>query len=261
MFGKTKKLKQTISELQFMLSEKNKELEQLKKSVSIQNVLPTGYKLEGNNNKIIIVENGHERELKKDEKIPGLRIYWKSSNSIAKIHFPIKFLDCLLYISADNCYFEICSSKHVIDWHTEFCLTCKGSKIIIGENLSTGQNCLFGGFSSENLTITIGNDCMFSKNVIIRSADGHTIFNPQTNEVLNSGSDTCIGNHVWIGQGVSVAKGSHVPENCIVGEKSLICKKFSKPGCILGGVPAKVLKENVDWSRLNEPDFLRQSKK
>jgi hypothetical protein len=32
MFGKTKKLKQTISELQFMLSEKNKELEQLKKN-------------------------------------------------------------------------------------------------------------------------------------------------------------------------------------------------------------------------------------
>ena len=116
MFGKTKKLKQTISELQFMISEKNKELEQLKKSVSIQNVLPTGYKLEGNNNKIIIVENGHERELKKDEKIPGLRIYWKSSNSIAKIHFPIKFLDCLLYISADNCYFEqnVIWSRHSI---------------------------------------------------------------------------------------------------------------------------------------------------
>ena len=32
MFGKTKKLKQTISEVQFMLSEKNKELEQLKKN-------------------------------------------------------------------------------------------------------------------------------------------------------------------------------------------------------------------------------------
>ena len=32
MFGQTKKLKQTISEVQFMLSEKNKELEQLKKN-------------------------------------------------------------------------------------------------------------------------------------------------------------------------------------------------------------------------------------
>lgn len=32
MFGKTKKLKQTIPEVQFMLSEKNKELEQLKKN-------------------------------------------------------------------------------------------------------------------------------------------------------------------------------------------------------------------------------------
>lgn len=40
MFGKTKKLKQTISELQFMLSEKNKELEQLKKMPELSVIIP-----------------------------------------------------------------------------------------------------------------------------------------------------------------------------------------------------------------------------
>lgn len=87
MFGKTKKLKQTISELQFMLSEKNKELEQLKKSVSIQNVLPTGYKLEGNNNKIIIVENGHERELKRMRKFPDCEFIGKVQTVLQKFIF------------------------------------------------------------------------------------------------------------------------------------------------------------------------------
>lgn len=246
MFGKTKKLKQTISELQFMLSEKNKELEQLKKSVSIQNVLPTGYKLEGNNNKIIIVENGHERELKKDEKIPGLNLIINGNNNYVKIKLPLEAINSSIEIGNDNVHVEIGPSRHFVDVFIH-CSFSDGQKCVIGPHTTiSGANIILDECSS----CFIGEDCKLSNSIRIWGSDGHAIMDKDTKEFLNKPSHpVIIGNKCWIGEAVRIQKGAIIPDNTIVGAGSIVTKKFTEENTIIAGNPAKIIKQNVIWSR------------
>ena len=50
--------------------------------------------------------------------------------------------------------------------------------------------------NSSNTQINIGDDCMISYNVKIRTNDGHTIYDNSTKEILNHAQNITIGNHV-----------------------------------------------------------------
>ena len=43
-------------------------------------------------------------------------------------------------------------------------------------------------------------------------------------------------------------KGAKVAPHSIVGACAMVTKAFEEPHCALAGVPAKVVKTNVDWS-------------
>lgn len=71
----------------------------------------------------------------------------------------------------------------------------------------------------ENISVSIGNNCLISTVVHIRASDGHTIYsaiNPK--EILNASSKCIkIGNHVWVGQNALITKDVIIPNNCVVG--------------------------------------------
>ena len=207
------------------------------------------YILEGENNKIIVVENGKERVLQPHEKIPGLRVSWIGSNCTAKIHLPIKFLNTLLYVRGDNSYFEIQSTPFTIDWDTEFSLCYSNSKIIIGKDFSCGRSCYFGGFNDNNQSIIIGDGCMFSHNIRTTVSDGHVMYSELTHQILNKAKDIKIGNHVWIGGNVRILKGVTLSDDTIVGTMTLLNKPFLESNVIIAGIPAKIIERNVNWSR------------
>lgn len=58
---------------------------------------------------------------------------------------------------------------------------------------------------------------------------------------LISNSRTIIGNDVWIGKNVILKKGITLADGVIVGAGSVVTKDFP-PYCIIGGVPAKIIK-------------------
>lgn len=122
----------------------------------------------------------------------------------------------------------------------------RNSSLFIGKG-STTVNCSF--YALEGRAIKIGRDCMFSSGVIIRTSDEHTIFNINTHERLNTAQDIIIGNHVWLGEGVTVNKGVQIPDNVIFGSKALITKGKYFCNAIYAGVPAKLIKLNVGWDR------------
>lgn len=59
--------------------------------------------------------------------------------------------------------------------------------------------------------------------------------------------DIRIGDNCYIGSAVRMAPGSSVGNNAIVALGSVVVHKFAEENVLLGGQPAKVLREDHDW--------------
>jgi acetyltransferase-like isoleucine patch superfamily enzyme len=102
--------------------------------------------------------------------------------------------------------------------------------------------------SCEGTSIKIGNDCMFSNDIEIRSSDSHSIINLK-GERINRAKNIIIGNHVWLTAHVRVLKGSIIPSNCIIGNSSLVSSKLNDENAIYAGIPCKTVKDKVNWNK------------
>ncbi len=107
---------------------------------------------------------------------------------------------------------------------------------------------LHGGFINENVQITcgatieIGKDCAIGRDVVIRSYDGHVILK----EGYSISEPIKIGNHVWIGQGASILKGVTIGEGAVIAAGAVVTKDVA-PHTVVGGVPAKLINEEIYW--------------
>lgn len=90
--------------------------------------------------------------------------------------------------------------------------------------------------------INVGEDVAISENVIIRDSDNHGIISP--NHV--KAKPINIGNHVWIGMNSIILKGVTIGDGAIIAAGAVVTKDVP-PKTIVAGVPAKVIKENIDW--------------
>jgi acetyltransferase-like isoleucine patch superfamily enzyme len=90
--------------------------------------------------------------------------------------------------------------------------------------------------------ISIGHDVAISENVSIWDSDAHSI---KGKEHLMT-QPIVIGNKVWIGTNVTILKGVTIGDGAIIAAGAVVTNDI--PGkCLAGGIPAKVLKENVVW--------------
>lgn len=97
--------------------------------------------------------------------------------------------------------------------------------------------------------IVIGENCMLSRDISINTTDFHSIIDMNLNKKTNPDKNVLIGNHVWIGNRVYVNKDATIGANSIVAAKSVVPGKFFEENSIIGGIPAKVIKEGVTWDR------------
>jgi acetyltransferase-like isoleucine patch superfamily enzyme len=97
--------------------------------------------------------------------------------------------------------------------------------------------------------ISIGTDCMFAYDIDIRSGDSHSIIDTHTNKRINYAQDVVIGNHVWVAAHVSILKGVTLANNSVVATRSVVTKSFEQENTLIGGMPAKVIKEHITWDR------------
>lgn len=111
-----------------------------------------------------------------------------------------------------------------------------------------GHLILNGGFINENVQITcgatieIGEGATIGRDVNIRSFDGHTIIK----DGYKISEPIKIGNHVWIGQGASILKGVTIGDGAIISAGAIVTKDVPAKS-IVGGIPAKIIKENIEW--------------
>ena len=198
------------------------------------------------NNKIYVIKNGKKKLL--FGKIKGLRVKFRGRNNTVEIAYPTCFRNSVFCISGENNLIKIDETKYTINnLEIDMDNPCKNKTVHIKKNVSmTGAE--IHSWESDS-KIIIGEDCMLSWGISIRSGDGHIITNKNSTEKINFGKDCIIGNHVWIGQNVHITKNVKIGNNCIIGECSVVTKSFEEDNIAIAGVPAKIIKRDIDWIR------------
>ncbi len=114
----------------------------------------------------------------------------------------------------------------------------EGGTLRLGNDSFINSNCKIRCHKA----ITIGDGCAISHDVTIMDSDAH---------YLNGSKNTrpiVIGNHVWIGTRVTILSGITIGDGAVIAAGALVLSDVL-PGSLVGGVPAKVLKNKVDWSK------------
>ena len=127
-----------------------------------------------------------------------------------------------------------------------------GAELQIGSGFTMARKCEF--VIGVGTAIVIGEDCMFSHHIFLRSNDAHSIFDVRTGENINSTEEIrknrkiVIGNHVWLGMHSIILYNTEIGDGSIIGAGSIV--KGSIPNnCIAAGNPAKVIRKDIAWSR------------
>lgn len=201
------------------------------------------------NNKIIIIaKDGTRREV---SSVPGCVIKFNGSNNCLELYEPIKSLELDIQVVNDF-HLIIEPALNLLKLNIRqpdcFSMPMRGNLVHIGRGCST-SNWMHIHLMSDGGNVIIGNDCLFSWGCEIRTGDHHTILKQGTREVLNHSQDVVIGNHVWFGSDVCMTKGAMIPDNSVVGMRSLVTKKFTEPNVVIAGSPARVVRTGIDWDR------------
>ena len=155
----------------------------------------------------------------------------------------------IIILGSNNCL--TLGEKVMVYESASFELEGSNTSINIGKNTTIGSANFMIGESDTN--INIGEDCMLSRNIILSTSDYHSIISLETKERINPPKNITIKNHVWIGYSAYISKGAIIGNNCIVASHAYVGGKKFKDHTILGGLPAKQLRENINWSREKLP--------
>lgn len=214
--------------------------------------------IKGKNNRLFLITDKEEKLLSDGQQIPGFRIFVRGDNNEIKIYSNPFMSNNEVNISGNSCRFVLNKTNYSVQWACFLFIGSDNSSVEIGKDISVG-GCTVT-IVENNSRVVIGNDCMLAYDVNIRNSDGHTITDKSGN-ILNRAEDVIIGNHVWLAHRATLLKGSVIPDGSVVGSCSLVTKQFKENGCIIAGVPAKILKKGILWDRHDIDDYEKKSGK
>ena len=125
----------------------------------------------------------------------------------------------------------------------QYLLEDHGSRLEIGSSATIFSPMIV---VCESGNIRIGNDCLIAYGTDIRNSNAHSILEATTRARINPAADVVIADHVWIGNGAQILKGVEIGPRAIVAARSVVTKNVAA-GTLVDGLPAHVIRENVDW--------------
>lgn len=134
---------------------------------------------------------------------------------------------CRFWLSRDKrCYWPVHNSS----------LVTHPNNIFVGINSKLGVQA--NNYIQGNGCIYIGNYVMIARNVGIISAN-HDVYD----HTKHYDKEVRIDNYCWIGMNVVIMPGVHLGPRTVVGAGSVVTKSFPDGYCVIGGNPAKLIKE------------------
>lgn len=188
----------------------------------------------------------------KPEDIPGLTVSFLDDTGLLEIHEPYKFIKSKIIVGK-KCTVKIGPNSTIKESLT--ILTKNRNNITIGKNFNVRSAELICR-SEPNIQISIGDDFLGSSQIIFRASDAHTVYSLDSKKPINEPrKGIFVGNHVWMGQRVTVLKDATIPDNCVISFGALVTAKEFSENSIIAGVPARVIKTNINWSSYNTANY------
>ncbi len=184
---------------------------------------------------------------------------------------------CKIVLHGGNHHIQFGSNIHIANT-ASITIVCNqgvphqgGTSCIIGDNVSiwndghldinllSGSSCSIGArtsFGNGNITIKsienghikIGKNCMFSYGIRLMQNDYHLLFDKKTGKCINNPRNIVVGDHVWIGENVTLLHGAQIGSVCMIGYGSITSGSFAN-NTLLAGHPAKILRYDICWAR------------
>ena len=159
--------------------------------------------------------------------IPYFEFLYQTSDYQNKVNFEFWFKQKVLNLGNNKkAYWPVHLTSEVND----------AQNILVGVDAYPGimKGCYIQGRGG----IIIGDYTQIAPNVIIVSAN-HDIYDSRKHIYAS----VKIGKYCWIGAGAKIMPGVEIGDWTIVGAGAVVTKSFSEGYCIIGGVPAKKIKE------------------
>lgn len=131
------------------------------------------------------------------------------------------------------------------------CQFAPGLILFIGENayMKIGDNFTVSHDTKIYIKdkLIVGDDNMWSYYNVIMDNDGHTIYD-NDGILVNSNKPVVFGNHVWMGCGCKILKGTCIADNNVIASGSIINTQYSANNCIITS-KNKIIRRNIIWDR------------
>jgi acetyltransferase-like isoleucine patch superfamily enzyme len=115
----------------------------------------------------------------------------------------------------------------------------------IGDRTTIGQ----ARMNAANADLVIGDDCQLSEDVIVQASDQHAIVEQEGGApVFGHRRHVRIGRHVWLGRRTMVLPDVTIGQGSVV-ESGAVVRSDVPANVLVGGSPAQVLREKIDWRR------------
>lgn len=168
----------------------------------------------------VTLDKDNQIEIEKNVKIRGCRIKIRGKNNKLIIREDANLSGVIIEIRGENSFLEI------------------GNRSVLGEKT-------YLSIKGKEKNITIGKECMFSRNINIMTFDGHDIY--INGERVNESRSIEIKDNVWVADGATILKGVNISKGSVVGINSVVTKTYDEENIIIAGNPAKVIKRGIAW--------------
>lgn len=118
--------------------------------------------------------------------------------------------------------------------------------IVVGDDTSIAR----ASFVGRDSTLRIGRDCMLSIDIRAFTSQIHSLvsLDGASAELIWKPAQAEIGDHVWIGEGCKLVGNCVIGSGSVLGAYSVLGGSLPS-NCAAAGNPARVIRENVTWSR------------